>query len=75
MKIANYSIHPDNYNKRTPVTLKKVADTLLVSILAIDPLLQTQLPDFKGKEWVIFGWNFFVVIFKLVSKFITDEQS
>lgn len=74
MKILNYSFAPENYHKKTPVTLKKIADILLVSILAIDPILLT-VPDFAGKEWLLFGWNMFVAIFKLVSKFVTDEQS
>lgn len=74
MQLLNtgYTIHPDNYNKKTPVTLKKIADMLLVSILAIDPIILA-IPDFNGKEWVLFGWNMTVAIFKLISKFISEE--
>lgn len=71
--IKGYDIHPENYNKKTPELLRRVADTLLLSIIAIDPILQTQLPDFKGKEWVILSWNIFVVLFKLFSKTITEK--
>jgi hypothetical protein len=73
MKILNYSIHPNNYNKRTPITLKKVADILLASILVIDPVMLT-IPDFAGKQWVLFGWNMAVALFKLVSKLVTDND-
>jgi hypothetical protein len=71
MRISNYSIAPENYNKRTPGTLKKIADILLASILVIDPIILT-IPDFAGKEWVLFGWNMAVALFKLISKLVTD---
>jgi hypothetical protein len=74
MKIGAYSIHPENYHKRTPVTLKKVADILLATILVVDPLMLS-IPDFQGKEWVTWGWNALCVIFKLISKFITDDRN
>jgi len=73
MKIANYNIHPENYNKPTPALLKRIADVLLITIIAVDPLM-AQLPDFEGKQWVTWGWNTFVVVFKLVSKLITEEK-
>ena len=71
--IKGYSIHPKNYNKRTPIVLKAIADTLLLSIIAVDPLIQ-QIPDFDKKEWVIWGWNVVVVIFKFITKTITEIQ-
>ena len=73
MKILNYSIHPVNYSKRTPVTLKKIADILLATILVVDPVI-IAIPDFAGKEWMIWGWNLFVVLFKLISKMVTDDE-
>ncbi len=73
MKIANYSIHPDNYNKRTPATLKKIADILLASILVLDPVM-IAIPDFQGKEWVVWSWNLFVVVFKFISKAVADDE-
>lgn len=73
MKIANYSIHPKNYNQRTPVTLKKIADILLATILVIDPIMLT-IPDFNGKEWLLFGWNMAVALFKLISKLVADDN-
>jgi len=73
MKISNYSLAPENYNKRTPVTLKKIADILLATILVVDPIMIT-IPDFPGKEWVCWGWNMFVCLFKLISKMVTDAD-
>lgn len=74
MKILQkYDIHPANYNKRTPETLKRIADVLLSSILIIDPVLLT-IPDFAGKEWVLFGYNMAVALFKIVSKTVTEQQ-
>jgi len=74
MRILNYSIHPANYNCRTPVTLKKVADILLATILVVDPVMLT-IPDFEGKEWVCWGWNLFVILFKFISKMVTDADT
>jgi hypothetical protein len=71
--IKGYDVHPANYNKKTPETLKRIADVLLLSMVAIDPILQTQLPEFKGKEWIILGWNIFVTLFKLFSKTVTEK--
>ena len=62
----NYSIKPENYNKPTPVWIKFVADLLLfISMLLSFP----ELPDFPGKDWVVFGG----VAAKLLSKFITEH--
>jgi hypothetical protein len=74
MKIvgSKYSIKPENYHKRTPLILKKIADILLATILVVDPLMLS-IPDFPNKEWVIWGWTAFVVLFKFVSKTITEE--
>lgn len=74
MKIANYSLAPENYHKKTPVILKKIADILLATILVVDPLM-ISIPDFAGKEWVVWGWNAFTVIFKFITKMITDEST
>jgi len=73
MKIANYSVKASNYNKRTPVTLKKIADILLATILVIDPLM-ISIPDFNGKEWFVWGWNAFAVLFKFITKMVADED-
>jgi hypothetical protein len=70
MKIASYDIHPANYTKKTPVTLKAIADILLSTILVVDPLILS-IPDFPNKEWVLWSWNAFVVIFKLITKMVT----
>ena len=72
--IKGYDIHPSNYNKRTPVLLKKIADFLLATILLVDPLMMT-VPDFQGKEWVLWIWNAFVVLFKFFTKTITEKNA
>jgi hypothetical protein len=73
MKIlSNYDLHPANYSKPTPVTLKKVADFLLATILIVDPLI-ISIPDFPQKEWVLWIWNAFAVLFKFVSKMVTEK--
>jgi hypothetical protein len=75
MKLSNgYSISVENYHKPTPKWLKIVADILLGSILVLDPLIMS-IPDFEQKEWILFGWNVFVALFKLVSKTITDANA
>lgn len=73
MRIANYSVHPKNYNQRRPEKLRRIADILLATILVVDPVMIT-IPDFPGKEWFCWSWNLFVVIFKFVSKTITDAD-
>ena len=75
MKIASYDIHPANYTKKRPETLKKIADLLLLVTLVvtlIDPLINS-IPDFEGKNWLIWGWTAFSVIFKFVSKMVTEK--
>jgi hypothetical protein len=70
---SNYGIKLSNYNKPTPLLLKYISDFLLVLIPVIDGLMM-QIPDFHGKEWVVFGWNAFAVIFKMATKFIADYR-
>jgi len=74
-KTTSYTLKASNYHKPTPLYLKVVADVLVGSILVIDPILQTQLPEFEGKAWVIIGWNIFVALFKLTSKAIADAKA
>jgi len=71
--IKGYDVHVNNYGKKTPILLKKIADFLLASILVIDPILIT-MPDNEHKEWILFGWNMFVALFKLLSKTITEKE-
>lgn len=71
MKISNFDIHPVNYNKKTPRTLKGIADFLLATILIIDPLILS-MPDFPHKEWILWGWSVFVVLFKFFTKLVTE---
>lgn len=71
MKVLNakYDIHPRNYHNQTPPRLKKFADILILTIVAIDPVM-TQLPDFEGKEWVVWGWSTFVVLFRIAVELV-----
>ena len=74
MKVLNekYDIHPRNYHKPTPVGLKKFADRLLVIVLALNAVMLA-IPDFPGKEWFIWGWNVFVIVFKLTTNTVTTN--
>jgi hypothetical protein len=70
--IKGYDVRVSNYDKKTPVFLKKVADFLLATILVVDPLM-ISLPEFQGKEWLLWGWNAFVVLFKFATKTVTEK--
>ncbi len=70
--IKGYDVDLVNYDKPTPKLLKKIADFLLATILVINPIMLT-IPDFEGKGWVMFGWNMFVALFKLISKTVTEK--
>lgn len=54
-----------NYHKPTPKWIKWTADLMLL----IAGIAEIGLPDFAGKEWVVFGG----IALKLISKFITDH--
>lgn len=66
MQILNssYSVGHTNYNKPTPKWIKLVADLLLLLSAMV-----VFLPEFPGKEWVMFAGS----AAKLLSKFITDH--
>ncbi len=68
------SVKLENYFKQTPAKLKAAADTLLGTILVIDPLM-ISMPEFPHKEWVVWSWNAFVVLFKFFTKFTTTEPA
>ena len=59
------SIALSNYHKPTPKWIKFTADFMLL----LSGLVEVGLPEFKGKEWVVFGG----IALKLISKFITDH--
>lgn len=71
--MKNVSFNLTNYSKPTPAKLKAIADFLLASILLVDPLLQS-IPNFEYKEWTLWGWNTFVVLFKFATKFTTEKR-
>jgi hypothetical protein len=71
---SNYSLEVKNYNKRTPATLKFVADLLLVLIPFVETISLT-CPDFPGKKWVFWGIITAFSLFKVVSKFVADQSA
>lgn len=54
-----------NYHKPTPKWIKMTADVMLL----LSAIAEVGLPDFAGKEWVVFGG----IALKLISKFITEH--
>ena len=68
-----YSIAKKNYFIKTPVTLKLFADIALASIPVITSAELTS-PDFPGKEWIFWGLITFLSLFKIVSKFVADDN-
>lgn len=68
---SKYNIKARNYHKPTPVNLKVVADSLLLSIPVVESVLLSS-PEFPGKEWATWGWSSFCAIFKLISKFVSN---
>ena len=66
-----YTISLDGYNEKTPVVLKYIADSILLLIPIIDGIL-LQAPDFEQKALWIFIWSTFGVMFKFITKFISE---
>ena len=67
MKLANgYSVELSNYHKPTPLWLKVTVDI----ILGLAGLMEVSLPDFSGKEWIVFG----AIVLKFIAKTITDTK-
>ncbi len=61
---SNYTLHPENYRKITPKTLKLIADIGLL----ISGILELA-PEFPGKEWLVFAG----IAFKLITKFVSEQ--
>jgi hypothetical protein len=74
MQILNssYSIHPSNYNKRTPAILRYIADFIILVLMPAGDGILAACPPFESKEWFMFGWTTFCVLFKATTKFISD---
>jgi hypothetical protein len=70
-KTTDYHLSLVGYNKQTPIVLKYIADSILVLIPAIDGLLLL-LPGVEERVWLIFGWTTFAVLFKFITKFISE---
>jgi len=70
----NRGMKLSNFNKRTPITLKRIADTCLYS-LPLWQLAVTQAPfGDTTKLWLVFGITSVVLIVKTVTKLFTDEE-
>lgn len=70
---SNYSLKVENYSKRTPETLKLIADIMLMLIPVVETVSLT-CPDFPGKQWVFWGIITVFSVFKVISKFIADHS-
>ena len=65
---TGYSMKAENYYKPTPRWIKFIADLLLlISVILSFP----EMPEFPGRNWVVFGG----VAAKLLSKFISEQFS
>ena len=81
MKLFNYSLATENYNKPTPKWLKLTADVLLLITMFADfamPWLQS-MPELKesalmSKSWLVWVISGVIVLFKFVTKYISDHQ-
>jgi len=75
MQLINdkFSLEFENYNKKTPVILKQVADLLLVLIPVVETVSLT-CPEFPGKKWVFWGIITLFSLFKVISKFVADNS-
>ena len=76
---TTYKISVSGYNKKTPRKLKYIADCILILIPAVDGILLAA-PVLPHRDWIIFGWTTFGILFKGVTKFIEempkeDEES
>mgnify|MGYP001766899241 CR=1 FL=1 len=68
---TTYKLTKDGYSRKTPIILKYIADSILVLIPIVDGIL-LQAPDFEAKLLVSFIWSTFGVLFKFVTKFISE---
>lgn len=69
---SNYEIGINNYSRKTPQTLKLIADIFLM-LIPITESAKLGCPEFPGKEWVFWGLITFFSIFKIVSKFVGES--
>lgn len=68
---ATYKLSRGGYHRPTPIVLKYIADAILTLIPVVDGIM-LGLPEFPAKGWVIFGWSTFGVLFKWVTKFVSE---
>ena len=65
MQVLKFSVHPKNYNERRPELLKRLADLGLLVAMIVEIV-----PEFPGRQWVVFAG----IAFKLITKFISDKK-
>lgn len=63
----------ENYHKPKPKHWKAIGDTALYSIPIIDSIFMG-IPDFEGKEWLIWGWSLLAAMVKIATKYISDVE-
>jgi cytochrome b561 len=64
-----------NYNKPANRKWKQIADIALYGLTLELPIIAALPLDEKMKLWITFGITQLTVLFKLVSKFTTDETT
>ena len=64
---SGYGISTGNYSKPTPTWIKWVGDGLF----ALGTLGEIAMPEFNGKQWVVFS----LLACKWLSKFISEHIS
>ncbi len=76
MKIlqSKYSISQRNYRKPTPAKLKLWADMGLLVGIAMGSDQFLNMPDFPGKEWIVWAIPWGAMIFKLITTFISEHS-
>jgi hypothetical protein len=75
--IKGYDIHPDNYLKPTPKWLRITADVLVFIVMAYDffNVFLNTMPDFPNKEWVLWLISGVILLFKFLTKLITEKKT
>lgn len=67
-----FKISLDGYHRPTPVVLKYIADFVIFTLIPAGDAIIASMPDFNNKEWMIVGWTAFCLLFKAVTKFVSE---
>lgn len=69
------AISLSNYSKKTPATAKMVGDIMLFSAPLISAAIMAAPFTEPLKSWLLFGFNIFLVIGKIITKFVSSEDT